>query len=210
VAVLTHAKDVLNRAHDRGIFRRRTEVLSEWLVDMLPQEATRLLDVGSGDGTIAAMVRDQRPGTVVEGVDVLIRPQTVIPVRWFDGTTLPFADREVDVVTLIDVLHHVDDPRQLLAEGLRVARHGVIIKDHFRQGPLAHRRLSLMDWVGNRGHGVRLPYGYLSPKEWAELYETVGTHPLRVETELGLYPAPVRPLFENGLHFIARLAPLAA
>lgn len=207
--MLNPSKAVFNRAHDKVIFRRRTEVLASWLVDLFPAEATRLLDVGSGDGTIAALVRDRRPGTEVEGVDVLIRPRTLIPVQAFDGRTLPFSDGEVDVVTLIDVLHHVDDPDELLGECLRVSRHGVIIKDHFRQGPLAHRRLALMDWVGNRGHGVRLPYGYLSPQEWTELYGRLGTRIERVETSLGLYPAPVRPLFEDGLHFVARLAPVA-
>lgn len=51
----------------------------------------------------------------------------------------------------------------------RVARRGVVIKDHLREGPLAGPTLRLMDWVGNRGHDVRLPYNYLSRRKWTAI-----------------------------------------
>jgi hypothetical protein len=30
---------------------------------------------------------------------------------------------------------------------------------------------------------------------------------MRIDETLDLYPAPAKPLFENGLHFVARLEP---
>ena len=30
-----------------------------------------------------------------------------------------------------------------------------------------------MDWVGNRGHDVRLPYNYLSKAEWNAIFDSI-------------------------------------
>ena len=32
------------------------------------------------------------------------------------------------------------------------------------------RTLAFMDWVGNKGHDVRLPYNYLSKAEWTAVF----------------------------------------
>jgi hypothetical protein len=63
-----------------------------------------------------------------------------------------------------------------------------------------------MDWVGNRAWSVRLTYRYLSRGEWKTLFRSLSleTEELR-ESGIGLYPFPFKPLFENGLHFIAKL-----
>jgi SAM-dependent methyltransferase len=144
------------------------------------------------------------------GVDVLVRPHTHIPVRQFDGVLLPFADNAFDVVMMVDVLHHADDQRALLAEVARVAKRAVVIKDHRADGFLAVPTLRLMDWVGNARHGVALPYAYWSTDRWTRELRKAG---LRVATErgrLGLYPWPASVLFDRGLHFIAVLEKASA
>ena len=100
---------------------------------------------------------DQRPDLVFTGMDVLVRPRTHIPVREFDGFTLPMGDRAVDAILLVDVLHHADDPIRLLKEVARVARQAIIIKDHMQAGWIDRQTLRLMDWTGNAAHGVALP-----------------------------------------------------
>jgi hypothetical protein len=63
--------------------------------------------------------------------------------------------------------------------------------------------LRAMDWVGNRGHGVRLPYNYLDRPEWLAAASRAG---LKVESwtdRLGLYAAPLSWAFERRLHFVA-------
>jgi len=203
------AKRVLNSVHGALIFGRRVDMLAAALAMALPQGG-RVLDLGCGDGQVAVALMGVRPDIAVEGVDVLVRPVTHIPVTQYDGSVLPFADDSFDYVTIVDVLHHTDDPAAVLAEAGRVARKGVVVKDHLREGVLAGPTLRLMDWVGNRGHDVRLPYNYLSRAEWGVAFAQAGLTPVDWQDALGLYPVPLNWAFERKLHFVARLQPVAA
>jgi hypothetical protein len=62
-----------------------------------------------------------------------------------------------------------------------------------------------MDWVGNRPHGVVLPYNYLSTRQWQSTWQCLNSEPDVFITKLGLYPKILYPIFEKGLHFICRL-----
>ena len=62
----------------------------------------------------------------------------------------------------MDVLHHADDAAKVMAEAGRVARKHIIIKDHLTDGFLNEPVLKFMDYVGNKRHGVALPYYYMS------------------------------------------------
>jgi SAM-dependent methyltransferase len=195
---------MIGSAHERLVYGRRIEVLARHLAELLPRDAT-VLDVGSGDGLLAKKIESARSDLRMFGVDVLVRPQTHIPVRQFDGVLLPFADGAFDIVMMVDVLHHADDQPALLREVARVAKRAVVIKDHHADGFLAAPTLRFMDWVGNARHGVALPYAYWSSNRWSRELTKAG---LRVGSErrrLGLYPWPASLLFDRGLHFIAVL-----
>ena len=194
-------KSVLNTAHDALVFGRRVRVLARLLAKEIPSGA-HVLDVGAGSGSVAAAIAAQRPDIRVEGIDVLIRPSCKIPVRSFDGVHIPFGDDAVDVVCLVDVLHHTDDPRVLLREAARVSRRYVLIKDHLREGLLAGATLRMMDWIGNYGHDVVLPYNYLSEKEWHSVFRDTNLESEHWLEDLGLYPSPFSVLFGRRLHFI--------
>jgi SAM-dependent methyltransferase len=198
---------LLNAVHGAAVFSRRVRVLASHLADAIPTRG-RILDLGAGDGSVAAALMRLRPDLAVEGVDVLIRPQTLIPVTAYDGRTLPFPDQSFDYVTIVDVLHHTDDPAPILAEAARVARQGVVLKDHLLEGVLAGPTLRFMDWVGNRGHGVVLPYNYLTRQQWTSVFARAGLRVVSNQERLGLYPPPFGWLFDRRLHFVALLAPL--
>ena len=130
-------------------------------------------------------------------------PPAAIPVTVYDGDRIPFVDKSFDWVTIVDVLHHTDDPARVLAECSRVAKLGVVIKDHLREGFGAFPTLRLMDWVGNRGHDVRLPYNYLSKAEWDAVFEKIGVARATWNQSLDLYPQPFSLAFDRSLHFIS-------
>jgi len=198
-------KRLLNTVHGALIFGRRVEALAGALADAIPDGPARVLDLGCGDGQVAVALMRRRSELSVEGVDVLVRPVTHIPVTRYDGVTLPFADASFDHVTIVDVLHHTDDPAAVLKEAARVAARSVIIKDHLREGWMAGPVLRLMDWVGNRGHDVRLPYNYLDGAQWQAAYASAGVGEVQRRENLSLYPVPLNWIFERRLHFVSRL-----
>jgi ubiquinone/menaquinone biosynthesis C-methylase UbiE len=171
---------------------------------MLPRDTT-VLDVGCGDGLLDRMLMNARPDLRIEGIDVLLRPQTHIPVTLFDGRRIPHPDKSFDAVTFVDVLHHTDDPAVLLAEAGRVARRCVVIKDHTNDTALSGPILRFMDWLGNERHGVRLPYNYWSSAQWSRAFAGLGWKLREDRRDLGLYPAPADLVFGRGLHCLVRL-----
>jgi ubiquinone/menaquinone biosynthesis C-methylase UbiE len=190
--------------HDNLVFNRRVKVLAAWFAKILPS-GVRVLDVGCGDGFISAALQQQRSDINIQGIDVLPRANTHIPVEMFDGLHIPFPNDSFDVVMFSDVLHHTEDATILLREARRVAQQGVLLKDHFREGLAANTRLRLMDWVGNARYGVALPYNYWSESQWREAWQEIGLTPERIETQLGLYPKPADWVFGARLHFVALL-----
>ncbi len=197
---------LLDNVHGGFVFPRRICCLAQRIAELVPAGA-RILDVGCGDGRLALEVSKLRPDVRLEGIDVLIRQETLIPVTRFDGERIPHEDASFDVVMFIDVLHHTNDPRLLLREAKRVARKAVVIKDHTRDGFLAGPRLRFMDWMGNSRHGVVLPYNYWSCNRWHAELENVGFIEDDWRGKLSLYPWWANWLFGSSLHFVARLNP---
>lgn len=113
----------------------------------------RILDLGSGPGSVCWLLRSQ--GFAVTPVDVQdvaldaqMRPQL------YDGRRLPFADDAFDVALLLTVLHHTHDPAAVLAEAGRVARRVIVIEDVYRS-PIQRRLTWWADSLLNlefRGH----------------------------------------------------------
>ncbi len=202
------AKALLNAVHGGAVFNRRVRVLAQHLAAAIPGPGS-VLDLGAGDGSIAAAVMGLRPDLAISGVDVMLRPVRHIPVSLYDGDTLPFADRSFDHVTIVDVLHHTEDAAAVLSEAARVARRSVVVKDHLLEGLLAGPTLRFMDWVGNRGHDVVLPYNYLTEAEWRSAFARAALEIAARNARLGLYPAPFGWAFDRRLHFVATLLPRA-
>lgn len=98
------------------------------MLDMLGKGNGRLLDIGCGEGSISMKLKEM--GYAVVGIDfsqvgVDLARQKGIDARQVDvDGGLPFSDAEYDAVWMGDILEHVFDPIQLLAESRRVINDG--------------------------------------------------------------------------------------
>jgi SAM-dependent methyltransferase len=193
-------ENIAVRAHRNVVMGRRVRQISKSISELIPAEVCSVLDLGAGTGEVAQAVNVLRPELIFSGVDVYIRPRTFIPIVEYDGNTLPFADNSFDAVMMVDVLHHCHDPVSILRECVRVSKGFVIIKDHVSDSFFDEKVLQFMDWVGNRAHGVILPYNYLSSLDWESVFKKVGLTSLRKVEQLSLYPLPFDIVFGGSLH----------
>ena len=86
----------------------------------------------------------------------------------YDGTKLPYEDDYFDAALILTVLHHTDDPRNILLEAKRVAREIIIIEDIYLN--IFQKYLTFMvDSILNLeifGH----PHNNKNDHEWKKLF----------------------------------------
>lgn len=190
--------------HDKVVYSRRMERLTVLIEEMI-RGGENILDIGCGDGRIDFDLMQRNKEIDIKGLDVLIRAKTYIKVKKYDGYHIPMASNSVDMIMLIDVLHHVDDPKRLMKELVRVSTSWIIIKDHIRSGICSYLKLRLMDYVGNAHYHVRLPYNYMTREQWKQLFEENGLYIEEYKEDLHLYSGIFHWLFDRKLHFIVKL-----
>jgi SAM-dependent methyltransferase len=119
--------------------------------------ATRVLDVGTGVGTMLPVLAHTAPRAVVIGVDaslgMLNRAPSKFPRVVAHAGALPFVDASVDAITCAFVLFHLADPRSALAEMHRALRLGGAI--------------ALGTWAGS-------PSDFPANSEWYALLDDYG------------------------------------
>ena len=158
----------------------RSLIFQLWLADARAKErqfheflrsGDRILDLGSGPGSVCRLLRDRGFSvTPVDVVDVALDP-SVRPLL-YNGQRLPFADASFDVALVLTVLHHTPDPSAVLAEAARVARRVIVIEDVYTSA--FHRRLTY--WTDSllnlefRGH----PHTNLPDPAWRRLFAAQG------------------------------------
>jgi SAM-dependent methyltransferase len=136
---------------------------------------TSLLDVGCGEGYVAAELADLGAKVMLTDIVDLRRCQE-LPFRFFDGQRLPFADREFDLVMLNFVLHHVPNELKslLVREAARVSRRRIFV--------LEDTPRNLFDRLLNDRHGRKFrkkigskaEFGFLTSGEWEWFFRGLG------------------------------------
>jgi 2-polyprenyl-6-hydroxyphenyl methylase / 3-demethylubiquinone-9 3-methyltransferase len=180
-----HALAALNPARF-GYMRR---VLTEEL--HLTPTGLQVLDVGCGGGLLAEEFA--RLGCAVTGVDPSQESLTAagehaatqglaIGYQRGSGEALPFADDSFDVVYCCDVLEHVNDLRQVIAETARVLKPGgVYLYDTINRTPRSRLVIIklLQEWRWTALMPPRLHDWdrFIRPAELARLLEQHGLQP---------------------------------
>ena len=195
---------MLETIHEKHTFNRRIQVLSQHVAELI-EPGSSILDVGCGDGQISELILNQVPDSKIEGIDVMSRSVSSIKVTEYDGLNFPFEDNSFDTIVFVDVLHHASDASRVLTEAGRVAKNTIIIKDHLTDGFLNEPFLKFMDYVGNKRHGVALPYDYWSESKWRSEFDRLSWQVDEWNTSLNIYSPLYSWLFDRNLHFVAKL-----
>lgn len=154
-------------------FPLRRLYLCRRLLPLLPATG-KILDLGCSDGRLASGLQKKNPGLHFCGADKVIQKNSFIPVTALSGLPYPYTDGEFDGLILIDVLHHEENPSQLLAEAARISPNFILVKDHYYTGKLSYFLLKISDYWGNKAYSIPLPYTFLRPEQWIELFNKQG------------------------------------
>lgn len=145
---------------DNPYFRYKRRKFLRRFLDTIDFEGKVVLELGFGPGgNLAHIARNHRPAKLL-GVDISdkmleLATRTLgtherVELRKIDGTTLPFADRSVDLAFTVTVLQHNTDEtmfRSLVRELCRVTRDMLVIMEDIGRSPQAS---GTGDWVGRR------------------------------------------------------------
>jgi methionine biosynthesis protein MetW len=163
----------------------------EALARLVPVGA-RVLDLGCGDGTLLAHLRQHRGcsgyGIEIDDANVLACVQRGVNVIQQDleaGLAL-FGDQSFDVVLQIDTLQHLRNAETMLRETARVGRVGIVAFPNFGHWP---NRLSVLR--GRMPVTRRLPYQWYDTPNirvgtFADFDELARKNGLTVQDAFGL------------------------
>lgn len=124
------ADQVAGRMEDHYSPGRTWEATTRGVLGLL--ELGDVLDVGSGDGVLAALLAPRsrtftcldRSARVIEAARERLQLHTNIRLVEGDMQSMPLADASFDQVLLFHVLTHAERPRDVLNEAFRVSRPG--------------------------------------------------------------------------------------
>lgn len=108
------------------ILRKRSLVVVERIMPYI-KESTTLVDIGSGTGDVAYLLKNLGKDVTAVDVSDFHGPRLVTPII-YDGKKLPFKDKSFDTALLLMVLHHTPDPAIVFSEAARVAKEIVLIE----------------------------------------------------------------------------------
>lgn len=121
----------MNQAWALALYRRSVikQEKVRRVVEMLESTAGKTcLDIGGDNGVVSLLLRQRGgewhsadlDGQTVESIRELVSTN----VYRIDGTTLPFPDRSLDVIVIVDFLEHIETDRTFAAEMARVLKQG--------------------------------------------------------------------------------------
>ena len=138
----------------------------------------RVLDFGCGDLSLSKELHVRMPGLHIRGVDIVdfgIR-DTHIAFQQYDGKTLPYRAGAFDTVIVYHVLHHTNNPANLLLECLRVSRKTVLLVEPVYRWQFEIFGMTCMDWLFNvwKEKSIAMTFAFRSRKQWEYTIRNAG------------------------------------
>lgn len=173
--------DITNQGTIKRIARRAEQIMS--FFTSMPR---RYLDVGAGDGSIAkALAKNWNlKRSDVMGLEVAqySREADMTWLKYAENGRIPLKDGSIDAVSVLMVLHHVENQEQLVNEIFRVTAKGgsVVIRETDAPTPKSKLFNKILDEmyysVFYPNPSVPTPALYRSTQEWANLFKEAGFH----------------------------------
>lgn len=177
-----------------ALLRAENKVKTPWILNRLPEKA-EILDVGCGAGFLTnelALSGHQVTGVDLSGESLEVAKRfdktRSVTYQVADAYALPFPDASFDVVSALDFLEHVEDPKRAIQEFSRVLKPGGKFFFHtFNRNPLAwFVIIKLVEWLipktPKHMHVIEL---FIKP---SELEEYCGLAHMKVQEMTGIKP----------------------
>ncbi|MWV14954.1 methyltransferase domain-containing protein [Pseudomonas sp. L-22-4S-12] len=162
-----------------GWFRHETGELFEGFM-INPEDS--ILDIGCGDGPFAHFCAERGAEVIFADIDATkvaavsemlkhSKARAILPLVT-DAKPIPLADNRVSKVIAMEVLEHVEDPRDFMRELVRVAKPGCLFL------------LTVPDPVGENVQRTLAPPSYFEPPNHIRVFERTDFERLVVEAGL--------------------------
>ena len=144
----------------------------------------KIIDYGCGSASLTQILHDSL-GLDIEGVDVrdFRSPVVSVPVKIFDGYTVPVKDKYYECAVLTNVIHHELDNEKILTELDRIVSKKLVIietvpeADNDKAARQDWGRMILNDALWNRFFNyanIPVPGTYETPFTWIKRFEKYG------------------------------------
>jgi SAM-dependent methyltransferase len=148
---------------------RVKEKVDELIPNLKPTD--NILDIGSGNGMLCYELMKHGFKVTPLDIDDLSLIDEVKPIV-YNTTKIPFKDNYFDIALLITVLHHTQNPKQVLSEATRVSKK-IIITEEVYLSRFDKYLTYFIDSIFNFeffGH----PHTNMTDVEWREVFEHLG------------------------------------
>jgi ubiquinone/menaquinone biosynthesis C-methylase UbiE len=158
----------------------------------------KILELGAGTCHIVEFLRNRNFDVTPLDVINISFIDGINPII-YDGKTIPFKDNYFDISLLITVLHHCQDPEDVLKEAKRVSKKVIVIEDVYdntfeKYVTFVWDSLINLEFFGH-------PHSNKSHKEWRETFK-------KLDLKLDGYDrSPLVGGYLNGTYFLTKTKP---
>lgn len=147
--------------------------------DKFVNPGEKVLDIGAGGGWISRELK-KRKNIEITLLDVINFNQTDLKLIIYDGKKIPFSENTFGTSYLICVLHHCQNPLEVLKEAARVTKDKIIIIEDVHNSILSRFLLCFKDIATNLAFCIftklvreftNIPFNFKKISEWEETFK---------------------------------------